>query len=283
MRDLARLAAALPFPLDDTEAAAAAFAAARSGDAGARRDADLWAYIWTLRYVARKFLTERVGEPSDVDAVETRALEGIQKAWDRVEDAARFPSYVSVVCKNAVLTHRARRRTMVEADEETLEPNLFSDTVGHNVAFGAPDATEADIRQASDEADLTANVEDFPQGFDTVVGERGVTLSGGQKQRTAIARALIRRPRVLLFDDALSAVDTRTEATILAHLRRQFGQRTVVIVSHRVSAVQDADQIVVLDDGRVAEHGSHDDLVALGGTYATMVRKQLLEAELAEA
>lgn len=132
MRDLARLAAALPFPLDDTEAAAAAFAAARSGDAGARRDADLWAYIWTLRYVARKFLTERVGEPSDVDAVETRALEGIQKAWDRVEDAARFPSYVSVVCKNAVLTHRARRRTMVEADEETLEPNLDDERFDHD-------------------------------------------------------------------------------------------------------------------------------------------------------
>ena len=160
---------------------------------------------------------------------------------------------------------------------------LFSDTVGHNVAFGAPDATPADIRTAAHEADLLDNVEAFPAGFETVVGERGITLSGGQKQRTAIARALIRRPPVLLFDDALSAVDTRTEATILATLREQFGQRTVVIVSHRVSAVQDADQIVVLDDGRVAEHGTHDDLVALGGTYATMVRKQLLEAELADA
>ncbi|HEX9950459.1 MAG TPA: sigma-70 family RNA polymerase sigma factor [Rubricoccaceae bacterium] len=122
MRDLARLAAALPFSLDDTDAAAAAFAAGRSGDAGARRDADLWAYIWTLRYIARKFLTERVGEPSDVDAVETRALEGVRKVWDAVEDAARFPSYVSKVCKNAVLTHRARRRTMVEADETVLGP-----------------------------------------------------------------------------------------------------------------------------------------------------------------
>ncbi|HEX8298953.1 MAG TPA: ATP-binding cassette domain-containing protein, partial [Rubricoccaceae bacterium] len=160
---------------------------------------------------------------------------------------------------------------------------LFSDTIGHNVAFGAPDATEDQIREASDEADLTANVEDFPLGFDTVVGERGVTLSGGQKQRTAIARALIRRPRILLFDDALSAVDTRTEATILANLRRQFGQRTVVIVSHRVSAVQDADQIVVLADGRIAEQGTHEDLIARGGTYASMVRKQLLEAELADA
>ena len=160
---------------------------------------------------------------------------------------------------------------------------LFSDSVGRNVAFGAPDATEADIHEAAREADLLANVEAFPKGFETVVGERGITLSGGQKQRTAIARALIRRPPVLLFDDALSAVDTRTEATILANLREQFGQRTVVIVSHRVSAVQDADQIVVLADGRIAEQGTHDELVARGGTYATMARKQQLEAELADA
>ncbi len=160
---------------------------------------------------------------------------------------------------------------------------LFSDSVGNNVAFGAPDATEADIRQAAEEADLLANIEDFPEGFETRVGERGITLSGGQKQRTAIARALIRRPPVLLFDDALSAVDTRTEATILANLRQQFGQRTVVIVSHRVSAVHDADQIVVLDDGRIAERGTHEELVRAGGAYAAMVRKQLLEDELAEA
>ena len=157
---------------------------------------------------------------------------------------------------------------------------LFSDTVGNNIAFGVPEADDAEIRQAAQEADLLANVEDFPLGFDTLVGERGITLSGGQKQRSAIARALIRRPPILLFDDALSAVDTRTEATILENLRAQFGQRTVVVVSHRVSAVQDADQIVVLDDGRVVERGSHDELVAAGGAYATLVRKQQLEAEL---
>lgn len=115
-----------------------------------------------------------------------------------------------------------------------------------------------------------------------MVGERGITLSGGQKQRAAIARALVRRPPILLFDDALSAVDTRTEATILANLRRQFGQRTVVIVSHRLSAVQDADQILVLDEGRVLERGTHDDLVASGGVYAALARKQQLEAELAD-
>lgn len=159
---------------------------------------------------------------------------------------------------------------------------LFSDTVGHNVAFGVPEAPEAAIREAAAEADLLANVDAFPAGFDTLVGERGITLSGGQKQRTAIARALIRNPAILLFDDALSAVDTRTEATILANLRRQFGRRTVVIVSHRISAVQDADQIIVLENGRIAERGTHASLVAAGGHYAEMYRRQLLEAELAE-
>ena len=157
---------------------------------------------------------------------------------------------------------------------------LFSDTIGANVAFGRLGADDALVRAAAEEADLLGNVEGFPLGFETVVGERGITLSGGQKQRTAIARALIRRPPILIFDDALSAVDTRTEATILQNLRRHFGQRTVLVVSHRVSAVQDADQIVVLADGRVAERGTHDELVALGGEYAAMHRKQQLEEEL---
>ncbi|MEO0557437.1 MAG: ABC transporter ATP-binding protein [Bacteroidota bacterium] len=157
---------------------------------------------------------------------------------------------------------------------------LFSDTVGNNIAFGEMDATDELVRAAAEEADLLANVEDFPLGFETIVGERGITLSGGQKQRTAIARALIRQPEILLFDDALSAVDMRTEATILDNLRQQFGRRTVVVVSHRVSAVQDADLILVLDEGRVAERGTHDVLVDLGGAYAEMVRKQQLEAEL---
>ncbi len=159
---------------------------------------------------------------------------------------------------------------------------LFSDTIGNNVAFGTPEAGDADIRQAAVEADLLANVEDFPEGFETRVGERGITLSGGQKQRTAIARALVRDPAILILDDALSAVDTKTEDTILGHLRRHYGRRTIVVVSHRISAVQDADQIIVLDDGAVAERGTHAELVAAGGLYADLHRKQLLEEELAD-
>ncbi len=159
---------------------------------------------------------------------------------------------------------------------------LFSDSVGHNIAFGELDAAPREIEQAAREADLLANVEDFPAGFETRVGERGITLSGGQKQRTAIARALIRDPRILIFDDALSAVDTRTEATILGHLRRHYGRRTIVVVSHRISAVQDADQILVLDDGAIAERGDHAALVEHGGLYADLYRKQLLEEALAE-
>ena len=160
---------------------------------------------------------------------------------------------------------------------------LFSDTIGHNIAFGAMDAAPEAILGAAEEADLQEQVDGFPEGFETRVGERGITLSGGQKQRTAIARALLRRAPILLFDDALSAVDTRTEATILANLRRHFGKRTVVVVSHRISAVQDADQIVVLEDGRVAEKGTHEELASGGGLYASLYRKQQLEAELEES
>lgn len=158
---------------------------------------------------------------------------------------------------------------------------LFSDSLGANVAFGALGASDDAIRAAAAEADLLATIETFPDGLETRVGERGVTLSGGQKQRTAIARALIRRPPILVLDDALSAVDTRTEAAILGHLRQHMGERTVVIVSHRLSAVQEADQILVLDAGRIVERGTHDDLVAAGGAYAAMARRQQIEAELA--
>ena len=157
---------------------------------------------------------------------------------------------------------------------------LFSDTVANNVAFGKIDATEAEIREAAREADLLDNVRAFTDGFDTYVGERGITLSGGQKQRTSIARALIRDPRVLIFDDALSAVDTATERNILQSLRARQGSHTLVIVSHRLSAVQEADLILVMERGRIVERGTHDELLDRDGLYADLYQRQLLEEEI---
>jgi ATP-binding cassette subfamily B protein len=157
---------------------------------------------------------------------------------------------------------------------------LFSDTIANNISFGRMKAEESDVKEAASEADLLENITQFKEGFETAVGERGITLSGGQKQRASIARALIRQPRILILDDALSAVDVNTERTILGHLRKHFGKRTVVIVSHRISAVQDADQIVVLDEGHMVEHGTHDQLVEAGGFYAALYHKQQLEQEV---
>ena len=161
------------------------------------------------------------------------------------------------------------------------ETFLFSETIAGNIAFGVERATAEEIEQAATEAGIAEDIIEFPDGFDTLVGERGITLSGGQKQRTAIARALIRRPRILILDDALSSVDTYTEEKILGHLRRIMRGRTSLIVSHRVSTVKDADLIVVLEDGRIAERGTHDSLVAMRGLYAELYEKQLLEEELA--
>ncbi len=157
---------------------------------------------------------------------------------------------------------------------------LFSDTVANNIAFGKLDAERQAVEQAAAEAELLDNINDFPEGFETFVGERGITLSGGQKQRTSIARAMIRDPRILILDDALSAVDTNTERNILDHLRKHYGRRTIVIVSHRISAVQGADLILVLDEGRIVERGTHDELVLEEGLYASLYRKQLLEQEI---
>lgn len=168
------------------------------------------------------------------------------------------------------------------------EPFLFSDTIAENVAFGVVDplvtnepggATDA-VRDASAIARIDIDVAGFPRGYDTAVGERGITLSGGQKQRTALARAILIDPRILILDDALSAVDTDTEDAILSRLRGVLRQRTSIIVAHRVSTVRHADQIVVLRDGRIVERGCHNELLALGGDYADMHRRQLLEEEL---
>ncbi len=161
------------------------------------------------------------------------------------------------------------------------ESFLFSASVRENIALGGEGAGGAEVLEAARLAGLEADLERFPRGLDTVVGERGITLSGGQKQRVALARALLRRPRILILDDCLSAVDTQTEETILRNLETVFAGRTVLLVSHRISAVRKADRILVLDGGRVAEEGTHDELLALGRLYADLARRQQLDEELA--
>jgi len=170
------------------------------------------------------------------------------------------------------------RRAVGYVPQETY---LFSVPLADNVGFGAEEPlTAGQLDWAGDVSQLNKDVEDFPARFDTMIGERGVTLSGGQKQRTAIARAVAKDPRVLILDDALSAVDTYTEAEILRRLRGVMNERTSIVVAHRISTVKDADEILVLDDGRIAERGTHRELLERNGLYAQMYRRQLLEEEL---
>ncbi len=169
------------------------------------------------------------------------------------------------------------RRNIGFVPQETF---LFSDTIRENIAFGAQNATDADVRRVAQAANIADDIESFPEGYNTLVGERGLTLSGGQKQRTAIARALIRNPRILILDDALSSVDTQTEDRILNHLREIMRGRTTIFISHRVSTVRNADRIAVLHDGHIVEYGTHDQLLERNGYYTELYNKQLLEEEL---
>jgi ATP-binding cassette subfamily B protein len=171
------------------------------------------------------------------------------------------------------------RRNIGFVPQETF---LFSDTIRENIAFGKDEAAIDEIQDSAEAANIAQDIEGFPESYSTTVGERGITLSGGQKQRTAIARALLRSPRILILDDALSSVDTHTEDKILNHLREIMQGRTTIFISHRVSTVRNADRIAVLHQGRIVELGAHDELIARNGYYTDLYNKQLLEEELAE-
>ncbi|MFT7898390.1 ABC transporter ATP-binding protein [Tenacibaculum ascidiaceicola] len=160
------------------------------------------------------------------------------------------------------------------------EPFLFSDTIENNIKFGKEDATEEEIIEAAKNAVIHDNIIDFKQGYKTILGERGVTLSGGQKQRTSIARAIIKDPKILIFDDCLSAVDTETEERILANLERVSSDKTTIIISHRVSSAKNADKIIVLDNGKIIQQGVHNQLVKQEGYYKELYEQQLLEKEI---
>ena len=162
------------------------------------------------------------------------------------------------------------------------ETFLFSDTISDNISFGVEDASEALVEEAAEKAQVKENILDFEKKFKTMLGERGITLSGGQKQRTAIARALIKDPKILIFDDSLSAVDTKTEDAILKHLRQELSGRTTIMISHRISTIKDADKIYYIEEGQIVETGTHEALLAKDGRYTAMYNKQILEQELAE-
>jgi len=162
----------------------------------------------------------------------------------------------------------------------TQETFLFSDTIHNNIAFARPDATREEVIRAAQIASIHEEIEEFPEGYDSYLGERGLNLSGGQKQRVSIARAVLANPKILILDDAFSALDTYTEENILNNLKNIFPDKTVILISHRISTLQNSDNIIVLADGRITEQGTHSELVQLDGLYAHIHQKQLLELEI---
>jgi ATP-binding cassette, subfamily B, multidrug efflux pump len=174
---------------------------------------------------------------------------------------------------------RQLRKSIGYVPQETF---LFSTTIKENIAFGREAPTMQEIEEAAENAQVLDNILEFEKKFETLVGERGITLSGGQKQRTAIARAIIKEPSIVIFDDSLSAVDTKTEDAILEHLRVKLAQKTAIMISHRISTVKNADTIFYLENGSIIEYGTHSDLIDSEGRYNDMYRKQLLEQELAQ-
>tara|TARA_R110002126_G_scaffold142546_2_gene288398 strand:- start:8021 stop:9775 length:1755 start_codon:yes stop_codon:yes gene_type:complete len=160
------------------------------------------------------------------------------------------------------------------------DPFLFSDTIGNNIKFGKEEATEEEIKEAAKNAVVHDNIVEFTKGYNTILGERGVTLSGGQKQRVSIARAIIKNPKILIFDDCLSAVDTETEEKILANLEKVSKNKTTFIISHRVSSAKNADKIIVLDGGKITQQGTHNQLITIEGYYKDLYEQQLLEKEI---
>jgi ATP-binding cassette subfamily B protein len=192
------------------------------------------------------------------------------------------PTSGDILVDNRPIQHYALASLRSQIGVVPQDVFLFSDSIANNIAFGLDDPSLERITQAAKDADVYQNILDFPNGFDTLLGERGITLSGGQKQRVSIARAIVKEPKILILDDCLSAVDTKTENAILNALKKIMENRTSIIISHRVSSAKLADQIIVLDEGRIVERGDHASLLAQKGVYAALFEKQTQGGESIE-